>query len=135
LTPLYVIDTHALLWWLTNDSRHGTQAGAVMDDKTSQLALPVIALAEACWIVERGRVAMSSPSMLVANVTADPRFRVIPLTRSIVERSLGLATVGEMHDRLIVATTLFLNRPGMPATLLTKDANITASALVNIAWS
>jgi PIN domain nuclease of toxin-antitoxin system len=51
----YVIDTHALIWFLEGNQRLGTQAQAILSNLDSQLVLPAIALAEAAWIVERGK--------------------------------------------------------------------------------
>jgi PIN domain nuclease of toxin-antitoxin system len=50
----YVIDTHALIWFLEGNQRLGTQAQAILSNLESQLVLPAIALAEAAWIVEQG---------------------------------------------------------------------------------
>ena len=46
----YVIDTHALIWFLEGNSRLGENAKNVLTDPSSQLVLPAIALAEAVWM-------------------------------------------------------------------------------------
>ena len=48
----FVLDTHSLVWYLEGNLRLGTAAKAVIDDPASQLVLPLIALAEAAFIVE-----------------------------------------------------------------------------------
>jgi hypothetical protein len=48
--------------------------------------------------------------------------------------SFTLTSLIEMHDRLIVATALYLARAGESVALLTCDVNITASGLVPIIW-
>ncbi|HEC34066.1 MAG TPA: twitching motility protein PilT, partial [Chloroflexi bacterium] len=48
----HVLDTHALIWYLEGNPRLGQDAKRVMDDPRSELVLPVIALAEAAFIVE-----------------------------------------------------------------------------------
>jgi hypothetical protein len=65
---------------------------------------------------------------------ADPRITIVPLDRTIIDLSLNLTAITEMHDRLIVATTLSLSSTGDPAVLLTRDANIINSGLVPIVW-
>ena len=61
---IYVVDTHALIWHVQNDPKLGAAAKAVLDDPVSELALPMIALAEACWIVEIGRTVIPSVRVL-----------------------------------------------------------------------
>ena len=103
----HVVDTHPLLWYLANNPRLGPAAKAALSDPTSELVLPAIVLAEACWIVERGRVALSADQLLQA-LHADLRIQVHPLDEAVVRRSLGVTTITEMHDRQIVATALVL---------------------------
>ena len=130
----YVIDAHTLIWYIEDSPRLGINAGNVMDDPASELYLPVIALAEACWAVERGRSTIPSVAHLLADVDADPRITLLPLDRAILDRSLALIAVGEMHDRQIVATALLRADAGASVVLLTRDANIAATGLVPVLW-
>ncbi len=52
----YVIDTHALIWFLEGNKRLGTQAQAILSNFNSQLVLPAIALAT----VKRGKPMVTS---------------------------------------------------------------------------
>jgi hypothetical protein len=90
--------------------------------------------AEACWAVERGRTSIPSVASLLADVDADSRVVLVPLDRPVLDISLTLAAITEMHDRQIAATALPLGRAGSPVPLLTCDTNITASGLVPIVW-
>lgn len=130
----YVVDAHALVWFLEGNPRLSTNARAALQDPASVLYLPVIALAEACWIVERGKCAIPSITNLLADVDADPRIVLVPLDRAILDLSLTLASLNEMHDRQIVATVLHLAAKGISAHLITCDRNITSSSLVPIVW-
>jgi PIN domain nuclease of toxin-antitoxin system len=130
----YVIDAHTILWYIEDSPRSGTDAGRVMDDPTSTLILPMIALAEACWAVERGRSTIPSVAALLADIDADPRIVLVPLDRAILDRSLALTAVSEMHDRQIVATALMRAAAGSSVVLLTRDVNITASGIVATLW-
>jgi PIN domain nuclease of toxin-antitoxin system len=84
----HVVDTHPLLWYLANSPRLGPAAKSVLSDPASELVLPAIVLAEACWIVERGRVALAVDQLLQA-LDADPRIQVHPLDEAVVRRSLS----------------------------------------------
>ena len=130
----YVVDTHALVWFLEGNSRLGVNAKTVLADSESLLILPAIALAEAIWIVERGRTSIPSVTDLLNAINADRRITIYPLDRNITEQSINFPAIMEMHDRLIVATAIILRNRGEEIALLTCDRNITASNLLNIVW-
>lgn len=130
----YVIDAHALIWYVEDNPALGVNAGHVLDNPLSELFLPVIALAEACWAVERGRCRIPTVADLLSDVDADSRITLVSLDRPILALSLTLTAIGEMHDRQIAATALHLASTGDPVILLTRDANISASGLVPVLW-
>jgi PIN domain nuclease of toxin-antitoxin system len=130
---VYIVDTHALLWYLGDSERLGAGADAALSDLGNRLVVPAIALAEACWIIERGRVAVSLPDLL-GELDADSRISVQPLDRAIIERSAGLSAIAEMHDRQTVATALVLQDQVGDVAVITRDGNITDSGLVRAVW-
>jgi len=126
----HVVDTHALVWSLAGDKRLGAKAKAVMNDPMSKMVLPVIALAEAIDIVRKGRTKIPDVPTLLSDIFADTRFEIEPLTVDILLDSENALAVPEMHDRLITATALSLEKQGFKVAVLTKDPDITASNLV-----
>ena len=130
----FAVDAHALLWFIGGNRRLGANARAAMQDPANKLYLPVIALAEACWTVDRGRTAIPSVAALLAAVDADPRIVLVPLDRPILELSLTLRAISEMHDRQIAATALHLAGATARVPLLTCDQDITASGVVPVVW-
>lgn len=130
----YVIDTHALIWFLEGNSRLGANAKAILSNPNSQLVIPATTLAEAVWIVERGKTSIPSAKDLLSAVEADPRVVIYPLDKDVIEKTINLSAINEMHDRQIAATALVLASKGEVAQLLTCDKNITASGFVSIVW-
>ena len=130
----YIVDTHALIWFLEGNSRLGLNAKIILSDPDSQLILPAIALAEAAWIIERGRTSIPSSKDLFRILKGDPRIVIYPLDEDVIEQSALLSEIGEMHDRQIVATALLVQHQKETVTLLTCDQNITASGLITVAW-
>ncbi|HEY8746454.1 MAG TPA: PIN domain-containing protein [Tepidisphaeraceae bacterium] len=130
----YVVDAHALIWHLEGNPKLGSAARLVMSDPGANLFLPAIALAEACYIVETGRVMIKSGKVLLHAVDRDPRVQIVPLDRGIIETCLSVRTVSEMHDRQIVATAVHLATGGLTVAILTKDADISASGAVPVIW-
>jgi PIN domain nuclease of toxin-antitoxin system len=130
----HVLDTHALVWYLEGNPRLGQDAKAVMDDPGSNLVLPIIALAGAAFIVERGRTGIPDVRSLLDAILADPRIEIYPLNWDVFQHTLAATAVPEMHDRQIVATALHLRSLDYTVSILTKDSTIAASALVPVAW-
>jgi hypothetical protein len=59
---------------------------------------------------------------------------IYPLDQDVIQMTMRLYSINEMHDRQIAATALVLASKGEIVRLLTCDKNITASALVAIVW-
>jgi PIN domain nuclease of toxin-antitoxin system len=130
----YVLDTHALIWFLEGNLKLGANAKAILCDPNSQLVIPATTLAEAIWIVERGKTSIPAPKDVILAVEADPRVIIYPLDQDVIEMTISLSAINEMHDRQIAATALVLASKGEVVQLLTCDQNITASGLVAIVW-
>jgi hypothetical protein len=63
------------------------------------------------------------------------------LDQAVIEQTIQLSAVNEMHDRQIVSTALLIQAlgsacrtQGEQVSLLTCDQNITAASLVTIVW-
>ena len=67
-------------------------------------------------------------------IDADPRVTVIPLDRTILDKTLTLTDINEMHDRQITATALVLIDQGESVALITRDENIRETDLVPVIW-
>ena len=134
MTTRYVVDTHALIWFLEKNPRLGSQAKTILQDPKSALVIPIIVLAEACWMIEHGKTSIPSNGPFLDAVDADPRVNVLPLDQTVLNKSLSLTSVAEIHDRQIVATALLLVDQGETVALLTKDANIRESGLIPVIW-
>ena len=134
MADICVLDTHALIWYLEGNPKLGDRAKAVMDDSGSVMVLPMIALAEALFIVERGKTSIPDVQTLLNRVDSDPRITIYPLNREVLDKTLDLQVIPEMHDRQIVATTLILASKGKSAELLTKDTVLVSSKSVTTIW-
>lgn len=67
-------------------------------------------------------------------ISADFRIKIHPLDRAVVEKTIVMSAINEMHDRQIVATALVMQDNGEDVALLTCDRNITQSNLIPIVW-
>ena len=86
----YILDTHALVWYLEGNPKLGNKAKAVMSATDSEMILPIIGLAEAAFLIEKGRIGIPSISELLTDVKNDKRIEIQLLTMTIFEQSLTL---------------------------------------------
>ncbi|MGB8700384.1 MAG: PIN domain-containing protein [Thermosynechococcaceae cyanobacterium] len=93
----YVVDTHALIWFLEGNPKIEAEAKAVLSNSTSELILPAIILAEATWIVELGRTSIPSVAHLFNAIKTDLRVTIYQFDRSVIDQSSTLSTIIEMH--------------------------------------
>jgi PIN domain nuclease of toxin-antitoxin system len=130
----FILDTHALIWHLEGNRLLGPIARSIIDDPASELVLPVIALAEAAFVVEKGRTSIPQVSDLISDVQADSRIEVFALTEEILATSLTLTAIPEIHDRLIAATGVHLQNQGESVEILTKDNEIILASVLKVSW-
>lgn len=132
----YILDTHALLWFLEGNQRLSLRAKTIIAAPNSQLVLPIIALAEAVLVIERGRTTIPDAPRFLSRVYTDSRIELFPLIKPVFDRSRtaeGLR-IPELHDRFIVSTGLYLQDLGDTIEIITKDESITAAAVLPILW-
>ncbi|MEZ4867424.1 MAG: PIN domain-containing protein [Caldilineaceae bacterium] len=135
MNNLYIVDTHTLLWYLVDDAQLGQAAGQILDAKDSRLLLPVIAVAESLFILERRPMLYQlSISDVLSSVIADSRITVVALDQATVAKTLDCMVIPEMHDRQIVATALLAQTDDNQVAILTRDENIQNCDLVQTIW-
>jgi PIN domain nuclease of toxin-antitoxin system len=127
----YVVDTHALVWFLEGNSRLSMAARNALIDRTAQVVIPTIVLAKITFLYARHRITIDLPHVL-AHTASTANCLVYPLDGAVVER---LPTTLNIHDAIIVATALvFRDVLSEDTAVVTKDADITASRLINTLW-
>jgi len=132
----YIIDTHALIWYLEGNTRLGDDAKSVMSAEDSEMILPIIALFEATLVIEKGRSRIPEISEFLSDVDKDERIEIYPATMPIFERCMtaeGLA-IPELHDRIIVSTGLYLQDLGYDVSILTRDETIIDADVLPVIW-
>ncbi len=128
---LYAADTHALAWYWSGSARLSPAAREILDGamrSLHEIVVSPLVLAELVIIAEKQRVVFDLTAAITMLKDA-PGFRYVDLTAQTALRTQQLATLPDIHDRLIVATALEYG-----ATLLTADLAIIASGIVPVAW-
>jgi len=128
----YVLDAHAIVWFLETNPRLPSRVDAILRDPASTLVVPTIVLAEIWHLSNRGRIATSLADVR-GRMLGLPNCSVHPLDESI----LDLLPAGfELYDAVIVATgLLYRDVLGDEVRVVTRDQVIVQSGLVEIFWS
>jgi PIN domain nuclease of toxin-antitoxin system len=129
----YVIDAHALFWYLSKSEKLSPVAEAAIasaEAGNGTIFVPAIALAELYYLNRK----LSKPLDFKAKyheLQASDHFELMPIEPEDVLNldATRFIAITEMHDRLIAIAA---HRLGVG--LITKDANITASNAVPIIW-
>ncbi|HMG72048.1 MAG TPA: PIN domain-containing protein [Pyrinomonadaceae bacterium] len=128
---VYVLDTHAIVWFLEKSPRLSSTARDVMLDPMAELVIPAIALLEIKFLYARGRIA-SAYEDIRRDIIDSGNCVIYPVDEQIV--SLTPTTLN-IHDAIIVATTLvYRDVLNSPSALITKDRAIHSSGLVDCIW-
>ena len=128
---VYVLDTHPVAWFVEGSPRLSAAAHAAMSDPTAELILPTMVLVEIKFLYAKKRVSVNADAVQRNLITAT-NCVVYPLD----ERVVSLAPTSlNIHDAIIVATALvYRDILKQPVALITKDADIARSGLVQTVW-
>ncbi len=131
LEPLYVIDTHALIWYLLSDKKlrltalnifRGAERGETL------LVISVVVLAELYYANAKNRW-FSDYQMVHQDLLSKSFFRFIPLEPLHIRDFEHDSRVPEMHDRIIAVLARRLDAP-----LISSDPLIRSADIVRIIW-
>lgn len=132
---MIVLDTHALLWWVSNPERVPAKARRLLDKAVadnSTVSVSAISTWEIAMLSLRARLELTMPvDAWIAHVEELPWLTFVSVDNRIALRSVHLE--GFPHrdpaDRIIVATALVLN-----ATLVTADDRLRSWKSVRTVW-
>jgi PIN domain nuclease of toxin-antitoxin system len=130
-----VLDTHALIWWLSDPERVPAKARQMIDaaiKAADPIAVSSISLWEIAMLVARERLVFSiHVDTWIARVEALAFLTFVPVDNRIAVRAVQLVDFPHRDpaDRMIVSTAL-----GMGATLVTADARLRSYSIVRTVW-
>jgi PIN domain nuclease of toxin-antitoxin system len=96
----YLLDTHALLWWLTTPDKLSTKAQNIIKDKSNVIYISSASFWE--MTIKQGLGRLTLPHNLLETVATE-HFKILPI---MPEECLGVADLPMLHadplDRLLV---------------------------------
>ena len=127
----YIIDTHALVWYLDDDPRLGKVARRIIEGEGKLLIFPTIVLAEIYYLHCR-RPRLPSLEEVFHVLDRDPRVLIYPLEIGVVH---SLPAGLNIHDAIITATALVIQKAlGEEVSVITRDEEIIGSKIVSTVW-
>jgi len=133
ISSAVVADTHAIVWYLADSPELSVRALNALDgaaQSNGPIYIASITLVELVYLVERGRMVAGNLNSLVALLDAgNSALRLVALDDGIARalRQIPRDTVPDMSDRIIPATSLYLNVP-----VVTRDYHIRAASIATI---
>ena len=131
---MIVLDTHVLVWWLSNPKKLPGKARKSVAAAATQRAIYISAISawEIMLLVSKGRLEFSMDAQdWLARCEALPYFHFVPIDNAIATRSVRLPAPfhKDPADRMIVATAVML---GMP--VISSDTKILKYSHVKSIW-
>ncbi len=129
-----VLDTHAVIWYLSGSDELSTVARLVIqtaERNGDDVFISAISLVEIVYLTERGRLPSAALNRLAEALKDPARSLVVaPLDTAVAEalRTIPRDIVPDMPDRIIAATAVRLN-----AELVTRDRRLHAAGILRTA--
>jgi len=130
-----VVDTHALVWWVSAPTRIPAKARRLLDgavDSGDSLFVSSISIWEVAMLSARGRLELTVPvEAWIAGVESLSFVRFVPVDNRIAARAVALENFPHKDpaDRMILATAL-----GLGAALVTADTRLRSYRGVKTVW-
>jgi PIN domain nuclease of toxin-antitoxin system len=132
MSSLYVLDAHVLVWFLEGNKKLSIAARQCIEDTSAQLILPAIALAEICWMVEKGKCALTLAEVRTS-IDIEARLSIEPLDKETVYTAQRYPAL-EIHDRLILAVAERQKIRNVDVALITADMMLHGSGIARTIW-
>jgi PIN domain nuclease of toxin-antitoxin system len=118
MVETYVVDTHALAWFIGDDKRLSSRVEQILDRAEVgevQVLIPTLVLAELTHLAQRRRIAVTIEDLL-NQIRKGNGFTVVAFDFAIFQMMLTLPNDWDIHDRIIAATARFYQ-----VVLMTRD--------------
>lgn len=126
---MIVLDTHAVLWWLSAPEKLGRAARRACE-RADAIGVSAMTFWEVGILARRGRLKLRVPvSEWMREVLAGPKIEPLAVTPEIAVIAAGLGMHGDPADRLLAATALHHG-----CRLVTRDEAIRSAGVVETIW-
>lgn len=128
---VYVVDTHAIVWFFEDSNELGRDALNVLNSKNVKLIIPTIVLAEIFYLSQRRKITPSFEDIFQV-IEQDDRCIIYPLDINVLRL---LPENLNIHDGIICGTALVYREVlKEEVRLITRDKEIIDSDIVDTLW-
>jgi predicted nucleic acid-binding protein len=127
----YVVDTHALVWFISEDKRLSLTATQILSQAEAgevQVLIPTLVLAELTHIAQKKKIAVTIEKLL-EKINQGDGFNIVSFDFPIFQTMLQLPENWDIHDRIIAATASYYQ-----AILITRDEMLRDCDEVKTVW-
>jgi PIN domain nuclease of toxin-antitoxin system len=131
MVETYVVDTHALAWFIGDDKRLSLRVEQILDRAEVgevQVLIPTLVLAELTHLAQRRRIAVTIEDLL-NQIRKGNGFTIVAFDFAIFQMMLTLPNDWDIHDRIIAATARFYR-----VVLMTRDDVLRGYADLETVW-
>lgn len=130
---MIVLDTNALIWWISNPKKLSSKARRVIEEaQKKEIYISSISILEIYVLVKKNRLKLNTlPDNWLEKLESLPFVYFVPIDNKIAVASVELPdfTHKDPADRIIIATALNLG-----AKLITSDEKILSYKKVQTVW-
>ena len=128
---VYVVDTHAIVWFFEESNELGRNALNIFDSKSSRLIIPTIVLAEIFYLAQRRKITPPFEDIFQI-IEQDDRCIIYPLDINVIR---FLPDGLNIHDGIICGTALIYRELlKEDVRLITRDKEIIDSGIIATIW-
>lgn len=127
----YVVDTHALAWFVSEDNRLSPKAREILSQAEAgevHVLIPTLVLAELTHIAQKKKISLTIEKLL-EKINQGDGFTIVSFDFPIVQTMLQLPENWDIHDRIIAATASYYQ-----AILITRDEILRNASDINTVW-
>ena len=126
----YLLDTHALLWFLSGDERISPKSRKVISDPKNRCYISIASLWEMAIKIKIGKLDLSFDLKELATYLSGNNIEVLPIAFEHIMETLVLEDHHrDPFDRIIIAQARFER-----LTIISKDENFPKYAHIRLIW-
>ncbi len=127
---LYLLDTHALLWFLSGEERISLTSRKIILDPKSQCFISIASLWEIAIKIKIGKLDLLFELKELATYLSKNNFEVLPIAFEHILETLHLEDHHrDPFDRILLAQAKFER-----LTIISKDENFSRYAHIKLIW-